>query len=239
MSLLKAKLRNRILRARLKGRDMPPLAAANLTALDHLDPAAQAQDYAYVVLDLETTGLDPATDRVVSVGAVRLIEGRVRLGERFGELVNPGRDIPPESIKVHGIKPDMIEQARRAAEVFQDFLAFLGNDILVAHYAAFDLHFINRTMRGLYGFPLQNLVLDTVLMCKALVLPSDPYGINRKQSRCGLEALAARFGLPQGGRHTALGDALTTALVLQRMLGRLKQVGPGTLREVMRVAARW
>ena len=239
MSFFKAKLKNRILRARLGGRELPPLAAANLRALDRLDPASPALDHSFVVIDLETTGLDPASDRVVSVGAVRIQEGRVRLGDRFAELINPGRDIPPESIKIHGIKPDMIEKARRAAEVFQDFLDFLAGDILVAHYAAFDLHFINRTMRGLYGFPLQNLVLDTVLMCQALVLPSDPYGINRNQARCSLEELATRFGLPQGGRHSSLGDALLTAMILQRLLGRLEQVGPARLRDLMRAAARW
>ena len=214
MSLLKAKLKNRILRVRLRGRQLPPLAAANLRALDHLEPGAPALDYSYVVLDLETTGLDTASDRVVSVGAVRLRQGRVRLGERFGELVNPGRDIPPESIKVHGIKPDMIASARPAALVFDDFLAFLGGDLLVAHHAAFDLHFLNQTMRARYGFALQNLVLDTVPLCRALVLPSDPYGIQRRRQRCGLDALAERFGLPQAGRHSALGDArLTLALV--------------------------
>lgn len=239
MSLVKARLRNLAVKARHGRRGLPPAAAANLTALDGLDPAAPAEAQAYVVADLETTGLDPMSDRVVAVGAVRLVEGRVRLGQHFAELVNPGRAIPAAAIKVHGITPDMIAAARPAAEVFKDFLAFLGRDILVAHYAAFDLTFMNRTMQSLYGFPLQNLVLDTVRMCRALVLPSDPYGIARHRQRCSLEALARRFGLPQQGRHTALGDALLTAMILQRMLGRLAQVGPGTLREVLRVAALW
>jgi len=239
LSLVKARLRNLLVKARHARRGLDPAAAANLAALDGVDPAAPAEAHAYLVVDLETTGLDPTSDRVVAVGAVRMRAGRVRLGEHFAELVNPGRAIPAEAVKIHGITPDMIAAARPAAEVFKDFLAFLGGDILVAHYAAFDLHFMNRTMRGLYGFPLQNLVLDTVKMCRALVLPSDPYGIERHRQRCSLEALAVRFGLPQQGRHTALGDALMTAMILQRMLGRLAQVGPGTLREAMRVAALW
>ncbi|MFH1057334.1 MAG: 3'-5' exonuclease [Pseudomonadota bacterium] len=239
MSLVKARLKNLLVKARHGRRALPPAAAANLAALDGLDPAAPAEAPAYVVVDLETTGLDPLNDRVVAVGAVRLIGGRVRLGEHFAELVNPGRGIPAEAVKIHGITPDMIAAARPPAAVFADFLAFLAGGVLVAHYAAFDLNFINRTMQGLYGFPLQNLVLDTVKMCRALVLPSDPYGIERHRQDCSLEALAARFGLPPQGRHTALGDALTTAMILQRLLGRLAQVGPGTLREVLRVAALW
>lgn len=239
MGLTKARLKNRLLRARLGGRSLPPLAAANLLALEGLDPEAPASACSYVVLDLETTGLDPASDRVVSVGAVRLRQGRVRLGDRFGELVNPGRDIPPQAIKVHGITPGMLTHARHAGDVFQDFLAFLGRDILVAHYAPFDLHFINLTMKTLYGFPLQNLVLDTVLMCQQALLPSDPYGIKGHARQCGLDTLAKRFGLPREQRHTALGDALLTALILQRLLAELERKGLARLRQVLSLAGRW
>ncbi len=236
MSLVKAKLANLLLRQRLRGRELHPLAQTNLRALEGLDPAAPISACRFVVLDLETTGLDPQNDRVVSVGAVRLVEGRVRLGEAFSELVNPGRDIPAEAIKVHGITSDKIAQARHGAEVFEDLIGFLATDILVAHYARFDLHFINRVMRGRYGFPLQNLVLDTVLMCQAVVLPSDPYGLSRHQKACRLEALARRFGIAAPERHTALGDALITAMIFQRMLARLEAVGGTRLKDLMRVA---
>ena len=235
MSLLGAKLKNRLLRARLRGRELPQPARANLSALDHLDPRRPARSYGYAVVDLETTGMDPQQDRVVAVGAVRVVEGRVLLGDSFTELVNPGRAISVEAIKVHGITPDQVAGARPPAEVFQDFLVWLGRDVLVAHYAEFDLHFIHRTMRRLYGFPLQNLVIDTVRMCQGVVLPSDPYGIGRHRRRCALEALAQRFGLDLAERHTALGDAFLTALVFLRMLARLEQVGPGTLRDLLRV----
>ena len=236
MSLVKAKLANLLARRRFGGRGLHPHALANLEALEGLDPALPISACRFVVLDLETTGLDPEKDRVVSVGAVRLVEGRVRLGESFRELVNPGRDIPAVAVKVHGITPDKIAGARHGAQVFEDFLGFLGRDILVAHYAKFDLHFINRVMLGRYGFALQNLVLDTVLMCQAVVLASDPYGINRHQKACRLEALAKRFGIAAPERHTALGDALITAMIFQRMLARLEAVGGTRLKDLMRVA---
>ncbi|MEW5913676.1 MAG: 3'-5' exonuclease [Thermodesulfobacteriota bacterium] len=236
MSLVKARLRNLIARQRFARGEVHPFARANLSALEGIDPDRPATDFSYLVLDLETTGLDPRQDRVVSVGAVRVKEGRVRLGEVFSELVNPGRDIPAEAIKVHGITPDRIASAPHGALVFENFLGFLGRDILVAHYAHFDLHFINRLMLERYGFPLQNLVIDTVLMCQALVLPSDPYGIGRHQQACRLESLASRFGLPQPQRHTALGDALTTAMIFQRMLARLAEKGGGRLKDLLRVA---
>ncbi|MCB2189201.1 MAG: 3'-5' exonuclease [Deltaproteobacteria bacterium] len=236
MSLVRKKLGNLLTRARLRGKDLADPARANLAALENLSTSRPARDFRYVVLDLETTGLDTTTDKVVAVGAVAVQGGRIVLGDYFHELVNPGRDIPAEAIKVHGITPDAIARARHGAVVIEDFLSFLGPDILVAHYARFDLHFINWVMRERYGLTLQNLVLDTVRMCQTVVLPSDPYGINRERHKCSLESLAGRFGLRLEGRHTALGDAMVTALIFQRMLDRLAQVGGGLLRDLIRVA---
>ncbi len=210
--------------------------AANLAALDHLDPSRPAREFRYTFLDLETTGLDPEEDRVVSVGAVRMVGGRVRLSPVFSELVNPGRGIPVESIRIHGITPAQVAGARPAWEVFEDFLAWLGGDILVAHYARFELSFINRTMCRLYGFPLQNLVLDTVTMAERVVLPSDPYGIGRHKSERTLDNLARRFSIGRAARHTALGDALLTAQVFQQMLALLQKRRPGTLADLIRAA---
>jgi DNA polymerase-3 subunit epsilon len=160
----------------------------------------------------------------------------VRLGDVFQELVNPGRDIPVESIRVHGIVPDMIAGARRAGDVFDDFLKYLGHDILVAHYAGFDMHFTNMVMRRKYGFELQNLVLDTVRMCRSVILPSDPYGIERQSQLCSLDALAERFNIKVPERHTALGDVLATSLIFLRMISRLEKAGGETLKDLIRVA---
>jgi DNA polymerase III subunit epsilon len=193
----------------------------------------------FVVVDLETTGLDPKRDRVVSVGAFRIVDGRIRLGDVFSELVNPGRDIPPESIRVHAILPDMIRNARPAWEVFDDFLGFLGRDILVAHHARFDLYFINRVMRERYGFRLQNLVIDTILMCRYAIPDPDFLGVTREARRCSLDALAERFGLSVPERHTALGDALTTALVFQRLLPLLEAAGYRSLGDLAGLAGVW
>ena len=235
MSLTKAKLLNKALRLKLKRRDLPRQARANLGALDHLEASRRARNFSYAVMDLETTGLSIETDRVVSVAAVRVQNGQIFLGDTFTELVNPGRSIPAESIKIHGIKPDQVAGARHAAAVFQDFLDWLGSDILVAHYAEFDLHFTNITMQSLYGFNLQNLVIDLVRMCQGVVLPNDPYGINRHKRKCGLDELVERYGLSRAERHTAAGDALVSALIFQRMLAQLENMGPGRLKDLMRV----
>ncbi|KIX13256.1 3'-5' exonuclease [Dethiosulfatarculus sandiegensis] len=235
MSLLKARLKNRLTRARVGSRELPARARKNLHVLKKYKPELPYTDFNYVVVDLETTGLDTQKDRVVSVGAVRLVKGRVRLADRFNELVNPGRDIPVESIKIHGIKPDQVARARPASLVFEDFLDFLGADILVAHYAAFDLHFINLTMKRLYGFALQNPVLDTARMCEQVILPHDPYGINRNRRQCTLDALCNRFNLNLADRHTAFGDCLATALIFQRMAIFMDSKKPVSLRRLIKV----
>ena len=237
MSLIKAKLKNRLLRARLKAGKLPEAAQNNLAALDHLTPGLPARQVDFTVVDLETTGMDTRTDRVVCVGAVRIKQGRVRVGDHFFELINPGRGIPAEAVKVHYIKPDQVAGARNAREVFQDFLAWLKNSVLVAHYARFDLHFINVTMRRLYGFELQNYCLDTVRMCESTLLASDPYGIGRGKKRCSLETLCRRFGISQEERHSALGDAMITALIFQRMLAGLEQKGKTSFKDLARAAA--
>ena len=239
MYLFGPRIYNRILRRRVSGRNLHPLAEKNLEALDYLRLNESARSHRFVVVDLETTGLNKNRDRVVSVGAFRIVEGRIRLGEVFSELVNPGRSIPPESIRVHAITPDAIRTARPAWEVFQDFLAFLGSDILVAHHAQFDLHFIDRVMREQYGFRIQNLVLDTILMCRHALPDPDFLGVSREARRCSLDNLSELFELKAPERHTALGDAMITSLIFQRLLLMLEETGHGTLRSLVKLAGVW
>lgn len=239
MQLILSRLRNRCTRIRMTGKPLSGPARKNLLALDHLDLSRPARSYTYVVADLETTGLSLTHDRVVSIGALRLVNGRIRIGDIFHELVNPGRDIPVSSIKIHGIVPDMVAKARPAVEVFEDFLEYLGTDILVGHHIDFDLHFLNKSMRANYGFSLQNLVLDTAPLCRAIALPPHryPYGINWDSNRCDLGSLADHFGFEIQERHTALGDAMGTAMLLQRILARLEKNGPGRLGDLVHPGA--
>jgi DNA polymerase-3 subunit epsilon len=238
VKLLFARLRNRWIRFRFRNQELDSLARANLKALDHLDPSRPVQSYRYVAVDLETTGLDLRRDRVVSIGAVRIIEGRILLSDVFNEMVNPGREIPRSSIELHGIVPARVAQARSAEEVFSDFLAFLGQDVLVAHHAGFDLYFLNRMMQEKYGFPLQNLALDTMELCREIVfLPQRPPSrVSRLQARHTLEDAARHFGIEIWDRHTAVGDAMATAMIFQRILARIDK-GPGRLGRLVRTGA--
>lgn len=239
MNILGALLYNRWLRIKMAGKELSEQAQANLRALEGMRPRDNFMDKSFVVVDLETTGLNPYKDRVISVGAFRVTDGRVRLGDMFSELINPGRDIPPDSIKVHAILPDQVASARPAWDVFGDFLRYLGRDILVAHHGRFDLFFMNRVMHEQYGFRMQNLMVDTVLMCRAVMIEPDPYGQRKGAKRCGLDALAERYGIHVPDRHTALGDALATALILQRLLPEMVRAGWRTMADLIKVAGVW
>lgn len=229
-----ARLRNRWIRNRLQGKDLAPLAYENLAALDHLDLKQRAKNMRYVILDLETTGLSLTHDQVVSLSAVRVVDGRIPLGDVFSSLVNPGQAIPFSTIKIHGIVPSMVARAPLFEEVFDQFLRYLGTDILVGYHARFDLNFLNNCMKRKYGFHLQNLVLDAMFMCNKVIFPAHikSYAARIKGDQ-GLDAMAKHFGIEIPERHTALGDAMATAMIFQRILVELEKTGAASLRNLL------
>jgi DNA polymerase III subunit epsilon len=182
----------------------------------------------FVVFDLETTGLEPsAGDEIISLGAVRVRGGEVIREDHFLALVQPRRPIPAASTRVHGITDAMVAGRPRLGEVLPHFVQFLGDSVPVAHVASFDLAFLNpRLTEG--GLPPidPDFVLDTLLLTYSLFPASD--GFN-------LEEIAERFGLAVIGRHTALGDALTTAEILVRLLDVLDQRGVRTLGQALKL----
>lgn len=229
--------RNRWIRHRLQGRDIAPVARENLSALDHLDLAQNARDLRYVILDLETTGLSLNHDKVVSLSATRVVDGRIQLGDSFNTLVNPERTIPVPAIKVHGIMPSMIARAPSLDEIMDKFLQYLGSDILVGYHARFDLSFLNSCMKRKYGFRLQNLVLDVMFMFRNIIIPAQikNCAYRSKREQC-LDETAKHLDIEIPDRHTASGDAMATAMMFQRILAELEKNGPAKLRNLISAA---
>ncbi|BBO71127.1 hypothetical protein DSCA_50570 [Desulfosarcina alkanivorans] len=249
--LFTARFFNRLLRLRIGKRSPAPVAGIGLHALDDLDGSRPARQFSYTVVDIETTGLDMKRSRILSIGAFKLAAGQIHLGRMFDQLVNPGRSIPPTSITVHGIVPAMVTTAPGGPEVLDAFLHYLGRDILVAHNARFDLAFLNRLMQATHGFPLQNLTIDTVPLCGTLLLPKLFRPMPRQakllgrgatnpalqQNRKSLEEIAHLLGIKVHQRHTAVGDALATAMIFQRALATLEHRGRGRLKDLIGVGA--
>jgi DNA polymerase III subunit epsilon len=172
-----------------------------------------------IAFDTETTGLDPASGhRIVEIGCVELV-GYVRTGKVFHAYLNPERDMPPEAEKVHGLSAAFLADKPRFADVVQDFLTFVGDAVLVAHNASFDMKFLNYELRthGHTPFPAER-ALDTLLIARKKY-PGQP---------ASLDALCKRFNVDLTARtkHGALLDAeLLSDVYLELMGGRQASFG--------------
>ena len=186
--------------------------------IDH--DARRLSELSYTVFDTETTGLDPVNgDEIISIGATRIVNGRLLQAETFESLVDPHRAISRASIEVHGITPDLLVGQPTIGQVLPRFWRFAEDTVLVGHNAAFDMRFL-QLKEADTGVKFQQPVLDTLLLA-AVVHPSE-------ESQA-LEAVAGRLGIPVIGRHTALGDALATAEVFLRLVPLLAARGIQTL----------
>lgn len=150
----------------------------------------------YIVFDLETTGTSPNADDIIEISAVKVKNGAV-VGE-FTRLVNPGRPIPYQASMVNGITDDMVKDAPMFDEVFDEFLEFIGDFVLVGHNIhCFDMKFLYRYAKVIYGKTLDNDYIDTVPMAKKY-LP--------QMAHHRLTDLASHYGIKTDGAHRALYD---------------------------------
>lgn len=179
------------------------------------------------VFDTETTGLDPAGgDEIIQMGAVRIVNGKLLRGERFDQLVDPGRGIPEASIPFHGIRPEMVRGQPRIAEVLPAFAAFAADTVLVGHNVAFDMRFL-QLKEASTGVTFAQPVLDTLLLASVAQPDEESHS---------LEAIAARLGVTVSARHSAAGDALTTAQVFLKLVPLLRAREIVTLGEARKAA---
>jgi DNA polymerase-3 subunit epsilon len=183
----------------------------------------------YTVFDTETTGLEPsAGDEIISLGAVRIVNGRLLKSEVFEQLVNPQRALNRESIRIHGIEARLLASQPTLGEVLPNFHRFCEDTVLVAHNAAFDMRFLE-LKEAATGIRFDQPVLDTLLL-SAVVHPS------LQDHR--MEAIAERLGVRVIGRHTALGDALLTGEILLKLIPLLADSGIDTLKQAREASQR-
>lgn len=165
-----------------------------------------------IVLDTETTGLDPNSgDRIVEIGAVEL-QGHVPTGSTYHQYINPKRDVPKEAVDVHGLTLDFLRDKPVFEHIAQDFLEFIGDAKLIIHNAAFDMKFLNAELKwmGLSPIPWERAV-DTLDIARKK-FPGSP---------ASLDALCRRYSIDNSARtlHGALLDSEILADVYLELIG--------------------
>ena len=162
----------------------------------------------WVSLDLETTGMDPAKDHILSLAAVPVRDGRVWLSERFERSVHTARAFGIDSIRHHRITPDEASAGDPVTDVVREFLQWLGGRALLGYYIGFDLDMLAPHVRALTGFALPNPVVDLgdeIAARQRRRRPDAPVNLDFRH-------ITDTLGVPIIGRHTALGDAATVGL---------------------------
>lgn len=178
-----------------------------------------------VAVDLETTGLNVRTARIVQIGAVPFAEGRPKDGAGFSMLVNPGVPIPATATAIHGLSNADVLGARSVAGALAELARFIGGRPVIGHAVGFDLAVINAEARRVGGREFRPRFLDTRLLGE-LVAPALP--------EFTLEALGAWLGVEPEGRHSAIGDALTAARIFAALVPHLRARGVRTWAEAER-----
>jgi DNA polymerase-3 subunit epsilon len=191
-----------------------------------VDEKAPLGSAPYVVIDTELTGLDEKKDSIVSLGAVRMKDGGIDLGDTFYRLVSPRTELTAQSVVIHEITPSEVAAEPGIADVLGAFLDFCGNAVLVGHFVAIDLDFLNRELKRAGRQKIANPVIDTFSIYEWL----------RKRNKTGncpatlfsgyrLYEIVKYFGIAVNGAHNALMDAFITAQLLQRFFPLLIEAG--------------
>ena len=177
-------------------------------------------DATYCVLDLETTGISITTEKITEVGIMKVKNGEVI--DEFEIFVNPEKPIPQRVVEVTNITDEMVKDAETIDKVFPKILEFVGDSIIVAHNASFDVGFLKHNAK-LLGYEFNNTYIDTLPLAKNLFPDLKKYKLGKIADSLGIEVDVA---------HRALADVDTTVKVFNVMLKKLKDKGINTVDEI-------
>ena len=178
------------------------------------------EDATYCVLDLETTGISITTEKITEVGIMKVKNGEVI--DEFEIFVNPEKPIPQRVVEVTNITDEMVKDAETIDKVFPKILEFVGDSIIVAHNASFDVGFLKHNAK-LLGYEFNNTYIDTLPLAKDLFPDLKKYKLGKIADSLGIEVDVA---------HRALADVDTTVKVFNVMLKKLKDKGINTVDEI-------
>ena len=180
----------------------------------------------FVVFDTETTGFNFISDRILCIGALALEKNDIQVSRSFEVYLNQ-KVYNEETAKIHGILNNSKKSLISEEEAVIQFLAYLGNAVIVAHHAMFDIQMVNQALARI-GLPkLKNEFLDTATLYKKTQIQSN---LLQKQEFYTLDDLTDKFDISKEDRHTALGDAYITAIAFLKIITALKKKKTVTLK---------
>lgn len=182
------------------------------------NPRDKKIDTDYVVFDIETTGFSARNDKIIEIGAVKIEGGNVV--SEFSRLINPETVIPDKIVELTGITDQMVSGKPKIETVLPEFLEFIGDSVLVAHNAQFDMSFMRAKTETILSRKVENTVLDTLSISRTIY----PKLKNHK-----LNTVAKHLGVSLENHHRAIDDSKATAQILLKSIEVLKEEGIDTL----------
>ncbi|NDP48453.1 MAG: 3'-5' exonuclease [Sulfuriferula multivorans] len=208
--------------------ELTPQQAERLAAWQALPVPRQDQPFSssrYVVVDVETSGLNTAKDHLIAIGAVAVTHGRIRLNDSLEIVLQQTEASETDNILIHGIGGTVQREGVPPADALLTFLEYLGKDPLIAFHVAFDQAMINRALKQFLGLKFEHAWADL-----AYVAPALHPRIARHT--CTLDGWMGLFGISTYARHNALADALSTAELLLALRPNLETLNMTTLRDL-------
>jgi DNA polymerase-3 subunit epsilon len=189
----------------------------------------------YVVLDTELTSLDERSNRLLSIGAIAMQGARILLGEQFYRVINPGIEVPAQSVVIHKLRPADVETGEPPGQVLAELRQFISGAVLVGHFAEIDVKILRKELADL-AHTLNNPVVDTARIHRWIVRHK-PHSedLFRQLEHVDLQSLAKLYQLDFREAHHALEDAFVTAQLWQKLFYQLDRLKVRSLERLLRI----
>lgn len=194
------------------------------------------RDLRFAVVDTELTSLDKRSNRLLSIGAIAMDGFKIRMAGQFYRVVNPGVLVPSESVLIHKLRPNDVEQGVAPEQALAELREFIEGRVLVGHFVRIDMQALRKEL-GDQQHELSNPAVDTA-KAHRWILQNSPYreDLEQQMANISLAALAKIYEIDFHGAHHALEDAFVTARLWQKLLAKLETMKVETLGALLKVA---
>jgi DNA polymerase-3 subunit epsilon len=191
----------------------------------------------FAVVDTELTSLDSRSNRILSIGAIAMDGSKVRMAGQFYRVVNPGVAVPVQSVLVHKLRPDDVQQGVAPQQALAELREFVEGRVLVGHFVHIDLKALWKELGDLH-YELSNPAIDTA-RAHRWILQNGPWqeDLVQQMENVSLEALAKLYDLDFHEAHHALEDAFVTARLWQKLLAKLQMMKITNLGDLLRISS--